>query len=462
MDQLRVALRWLKQYHFWLLAVLALVLGTGSWFSAVGTVSQEFEGYKGQVGQAFQETSKVVNSLNHPNTLTDQKMAALINGRARDVRDAWQLKWERQGEILTWPAELKDDFLEKVKGMRLIERVDPEANPEDEMRISLRERYRDYIKYELPKLARDIGARWDVSATAADSGFSTHVGVGFSSTSRPSAQTAAPADDSIVHWNPSNQADLQARHFDWSAQPDRAPSTRQVLYSQEDLWVLRTLMKVIKNTNGPVEARHQAAIKEIDFIQLGRNAVARAGAVIQIGPAPKEEEGEVGVAQLTPVEDQLQVDPAEGRYVDKNYLPLTAESLRAAAQSENPEEAYLAVAKRMPIRMRLVMDTRRIDKLLAECGNSPLTVEVRQLRLNRPPAGGGADTTGQDSSTTTPAGSDAGSDQRALYDRPVELYGIVYIFNPVDEAKLGLNIEDLVGAAPPREVARSAAPQNVR
>ena len=46
---------------------------------------------------------------------------------------------------------------------------------------------------------------------------------------------------------------------------------------------------------------------------------------------------------------------------------------------------------------------------------------------------------------TGPTGSD-----RSPYDLPVEIYGIIYIYNPVDEKKLGLDQQPaLTGTAPP-------------
>jgi hypothetical protein len=79
-------------------------------------------------------------------------------------------------------------------------------------------------------------------------------------------------------------------------------------------------------------------------------------------------------------------NPADNRYVDRDYRKLTAEELKAAVQAEEPEKAYLAVAKRIPVQMRLLVDTRRLNRLLAECANEELTVEVRQLRMGCPPS----------------------------------------------------------------------------
>jgi uncharacterized protein involved in exopolysaccharide biosynthesis len=41
MDQIRKALAWLKQYHFWVLSVLVAFIGLGCWIAA-GTLSKDF------------------------------------------------------------------------------------------------------------------------------------------------------------------------------------------------------------------------------------------------------------------------------------------------------------------------------------------------------------------------------------------------------------------------------------
>lgn len=190
---------------------------------------------------------------------------------------------------------------------------------------------------------------------------------------------------------------------------------------------------------------------------------------------------------------RLTADPADGRYVDNNYTPLRAERVREAMKNRNPADAFLVVAKRMPIRLRLLVDQRKLHRLLAECGNSLLPVEIRQVRLNRgkssggggggydmgggpgydmgggpgydpsgaPGMGGGfgegmgastydggmGDNYSTDGGTAYPSGSGGMGSFSPLenlegrsqissttsHDVPVELYGIIYIYNPVDK-----------------------------
>ena len=60
-----------------------------------------------------------------------------------------------------------------------------------------------------------------------------------------------------------------------------------------------------------------------------------------------------------------------GRYVDQNNMPLMATSPPPYAEF-----------KMMPIRMSLLMDHRKIPKLLVECANSTMPVEVQRVRIN--------------------------------------------------------------------------------
>jgi hypothetical protein len=156
----------------------------------------------------------------------------------------------------------------------------------------------------------------------------------------------------------------------------------------------------------------------------------------------------------------VEIDPAAGRYVDNAYKPLTAEELRGSLTTTDPAKAYLAVAKRMPVRMRVRMDQRYLNRLLIECANAPLTLEVRQVRINPGTSGaasmgayggggaGGASPYGGSGgfgtassgasggeSASSPYGSGSGAGPGmggpgTSFDAVVEIYGIVYIYNP--------------------------------
>jgi hypothetical protein len=389
-------------------------------------------------------------------------------------------------------------------------------------------------------------------------------------------QKLAQRKPPIVIWDPQDQARLVATHFDWSKQPDSSPTTLQLLYAQEDLWVLTALMHIIRQTNGQIDSRHEAVVKNIETILIGRHAPPRAGQVIRLagggmgggmmdggmggmdaggsgymssesGATPGSSDMGMGggmmpapmgggdmygsgmggpggdMSGMMPGVGRMSADPAEGRYVDNQYQALRAETLRTALRSPSPDDAFLVVAKRMPVRMRLTVDVRKLPRLLAQLGNSMLPVEVRQVRINRGKEGGGGgydmmggggygmmggggydmmggggygmmggggsemgsgymgSPTGMESGMggygQTPdmgggyaspygAGSGMGGAQNikdrttvastSQNDVPVEIYGIIYIYNPVDEKKVGLDQQPaLTGTMPPPAAAAS-------
>ena len=146
-------------------------------------------------------------------------------------------------------------------------------------------------------------------------------------------------------------------------------------------------------------------------------------------------------------------DPADQRYVDKNYEPLEGATLRqvlSSTESMDPQNAYLAVAKRIPVRMRISVDQKKLPRFLVECANAELTVEVRQLRLNpgddgMMPGGMGMGMgmgRGEMSSAREPGlrgmGQSGTETNPFPFDVTAEIYGIIYLYNPVDNRAMGI------------------------
>ena len=192
-------------------------------------------------------------------------------------------------------------------------------------------------------------------------------------------------------------------HDNRVAGADGIPTLLEILYAQEDLWVLRSIMGVIERANEGATTRFSAAVKEIHTIEMGRNAARSRGKLVQDSGVVAS--GDVGVTSAvrrssdsatrnfsrcrttcpqSPFMASSQNDTADMRYVDKNYEPLSGERLRGVMKAEDldPADATLAVAKRMPVRMRFRVDQRKLNRVLAECASAELTIEVRQLRIN--------------------------------------------------------------------------------
>jgi len=245
-------------------------------------------------------------------------------------------------------------------------------------------------------------------------------------------------DGTLVNWSSSSQQQLLSDLFPWRAKGSGAPpSTLEVLYSQENLWILRQLMQIIAIVNGDVGQRHQAKIREIDRIAIGKSVPKQAGMISppgagmasggmggmmgsgMMGSGMMEGGGEGidygsgGMDMAAGMMDMAggsggmgmpgmeggdgmgaevaTVDPGDNRYVDLTGAPLTAEQMRAALSSQSPTDAFMAVAKRVPVMLSLKMDQRNVPELLAVCGSVPLMVEVKHVRIL--PPGKASDTT---------------------------------------------------------------------
>ncbi|MBI1248051.1 hypothetical protein GC197_09445 [bacterium] len=520
MEKLRPILAALKKYYFWVCAVVVILVGVPSWLMSTSNLDKARADREQEIESGLSAVRQIASTPNHPNGTYETEMQKWLQKYRVDIDEAWEAKWEVQQKVLTWPTELNTqnkNFADAINGILAGRPI--EALPEEDkgLPVSSRELYRDYIKDELPKLAKVIHSKWAPSGGSnipqmggnemGPGGFQPPGG-GFN----PSGEPREPPP--LVYWNPTNQANIQSKSFDWSAGSGNAaglmtggmespgmggggavggksnlPSTREVMYAQENLWVLENLMKIIAKTNGDITSAHQASIKAIESIEFGREVMPiQSKVIIPRSPATGLGDGtEMGLEDPSMMsedpsmmegngmmgEDGMPMDgvmpnPGDFRYVDKDYKKLKVEDLRAATTEPTSENYYLSVAKRLPVRMRLKMDQREIDKLLVECGNADLMVEVRQVRVgnNLPAAGsggmgmggapgmGGGMPPGMGPSMEMGGfeepgmgggpgmgGPNGNQEEQAekVFDVTVEIYGIIYIYNPVNKKLLWPN-----------------------
>lgn len=512
MDQLKDAGVWIKKNYFWLLAALCGILSVTFWFMATSGLAGEAATWLSSINQAEQTAQSVVSTPNHPNSVTHTKMDERIDALADDVFAAWDARYDKQRKYLTWHTFLGDQFIAKVSRLQPIEQHVSPDDPREILNPNERERYRNFIDRALPQLAEIIDTPWHEEVDASSS-----------SVGGPGEKSF----DGVVDWSVSNQKEIHESRFSW---PGRPPTTLEILYAQEDYWVLDAILRIIKQTNGDISQRYQAAIKTVKFIDIGRDAIGFGGAIVPASssggsagggdsmmPGGMGMSGPGGMAGSSPGGTDMMSagmasagnaeaqgsgtpsgdDPGDNRYIDTEFKPVAAKDIRNAFSSTSASDAYLIVAKRMPVRLGLVIDHRQLPKLLAECGNADLQVEVRQVRIGveslpdfRTFVGGGAAAGGSGlmggmdqmsgsggggmfgQSSTTGGGDDDGGGDGGIFgsggggmagmsggmyggggatqmklsdDSPndvhVEIYGIIYIYNPVNREKLGKAVE---------------------
>lgn len=424
MDQLKTQLAAVKQHSFWVMVAGIFCVTLGSWWYSTGTLRTQQAAAVSNIEAKFTSVDGVRGQQPlHPNASTNEGMELLVNAYGQEVQKGWQMQYDQQAGVLVWPASFTEGFRAAVEKLRPVEKIPPPPTPiQFDLPQDLRDEYRNFIEPELPKLAETVGTFWRASSLGADaSGVMQTGGAMQTPGATPMPGTTLDAsgqpvmiDTSTVLWDPANQQEILMTHFGFVSR-EQSPSTLEVLYAQEDLWVLQSIMNIIKRTNGDATARHEAVIKQLDYVRIGRSAAGLAGRVQLLagataaammpggegGAMPAATDGAMpttgsadGGTGAMPGGDGMVVamsrDPAEGRYVDEKYAMLPATRLRAALTSGTAEDALLAVSKRMPVRVRVKIDQRKFNVLLAECGNSKLPLEVRQVRINKEPAAAGA------------------------------------------------------------------------
>lgn len=295
---------------------------------------------------------------------------------------------------------------------------------------------------------------------------------------------------------------------DDNTRPVNDPTPLQVAMLQQDLWLLEAMFRIIREVNGNSNANDLSVIKRIDHVVFGREVGGKLGELTPpdklLGKPPEEATGGLPGQMGGPGGDggyggggrggageglgsmgggrggltgggPTRNPPYHNRYVDMNLEPLTADVVKGVITGTTLPEANLEliVAKRVPFRIALRMDERKIKDFMAACANSPFAFEIQQVRWNRHTPGGDeidlSDGSGGSDEGSSRGGADAGLGSgpgasnlvatpvhiRTNFDVNVEFYGIVKIYNPVREKFL----RQAIGIEPNANEAASTQPQ---
>jgi hypothetical protein len=412
MDSLKPIITNVKKYHFWVLAAVVLAVSLTTWWWATAEMTRQTESRKRKLDGHFGEMSRIVSVPNHPNQATINAIKATTEELKKVVHQAWKKMYDIQHEANQLPDVLSEGFKRRFRGL----------TPGKELEAGDLEFYQNNIRHYLPEL-------WKLADIALPKQSQPD---GRGNPDQPVEMTG------IVEWNEANRKQLEDR-LSWQ----QRPTTAEVRLAQEDLWVYEALLKVIKATNGDASTREDAAIRAI----LGLHIAAEAG-----GERPKSTSRDDGPVFPTlghagpAARPRDQKDLLARRYVDDQDRPIDA--------GEPPPYAEFNM---MPIRMELLIHQKSIPRLLVECANSQMPIEVRRLRI-RPVAGQTRERGGhsggipQAHGTSPPArhrttGATVATDVASTTHVPLELYGVIYIFNPPDETKLGTGAAAKEGSA---------------
>ncbi|RIK79560.1 MAG: hypothetical protein DCC67_10340 [Planctomycetota bacterium] len=374
------------QQRFWVLSVVGTLAAVICWTMAASKLDAEFTANTATIKGKFGEISTIQQKSVHGNEAVNAMERAEADKIAKAVRDLWQRLYDYQREsVLKWPEELGKDFVQYIETLKFDAPIE----------AKWRDRYLNYIKTQFDALVEIVDAQKMRDDTAAMGG--PGEGRGGEGYMPPMGlDPSMPAEDFTVVW--ADQGKVRQK----LTLPSQVTS-RQIWVTQEDLWVYRTLLGVIHNTNAEKKATRidNAAIKVIQSLEVGPEAAAAMAAEsVILMPAGTADGGEGGIEALGG--EALRMgrpggegygDPSLGaesidatllmnRYVNEEGKPITD-------GATTPTGEY----RRLPVRMVLMMDQKWIPRVLIECANAALPIEVQRLKINA--AKSGVDKTGQ-------------------------------------------------------------------
>ncbi len=460
MEKFKKYLAVVIKYHFWIICGLMLLVALACWWPATANLAAQFAARKTKLEQAF---GSVRIPPNPPNQGVIDKIKQQNDALKGTVYKAWQTLYLEQKKNNPLPPVLSDDFKQQFENLK----------PKEELKPANREHYQTFIAGYVPTLLKLIDARRpadnDVRAGAAGG---TKDGRGPSKTERKSPVGPAPVAGGqanpapagatpdaaaeqawigTVEWNKSDY-DALVHQFEWS----EPPSTLAIVLAQEDLWVYEALARVVRRANEGATGHANAAVKKINALEIGQNAVkawkAAEGSILSLASAtgvppaapPPSVPGAVGAGTSGVNEEAKRQQLMADRYVDDKGkpLPYTPEYPYA----KHPCDEF----KRMPIHLSFIMNPRSLPKLLVECANSTMPIEVQHIRILKGAshAGTGGTASQPSGSTASKAGEGEGS-PASSDDREADICGVIYIYNPPDRAKLGVAAAADAAVPPP-------------
>ena len=517
MDQLAPVLQWIKRNGFWIISALVALLLIGGWVLASGQIQEQTTARVRTLKSSFSDMSSVrrvsavteedgveENVVAHPNAITEEKMTEELKETIEAIASVWQQKRAEQDPLLVFPKDILGEKTFKFFNQGKAAEDFPVDLVSSAAEKTYLRTYREQIPKQIAKIARHLRAYWKFDEKLIEEELKAKAeaemlggvmgldGFGYGMGGDGEDFVDVKRNKYAVLWNEANQnlwhrKMIEFRDWDDNSGSTQDPTVLQAYILQQDVWLLEAMFNVIRKVNGEAITNDLAVIKEIDYIAFGREARSKLGTLAvadkRLGGAkvPVMGEGDMGMMGMDDMmgggmgglsgvaDDGFDINgdpsPFHGRYVDSKQQAITAETVRTTINGEEfPEDNLeLIVAKRVPFRLAVNMDERKINDFLALCANSPFAFEVQQIRINRHDpktvlafkggveqrksvaedggmggmdmmddfggmmdgGGGGFTVTRLDALESTPV------ETRLNYDVRVEFYGVVRIYNRV-------------------------------
>ena len=426
MDQLKPYLIAIKKHHFWILLATALVTALVVWYSATTALDEKFLNDKRKNDSAFSQIMPIrgdAKTNSPPNAKYKEAVDKKTDELAVSVVDAWRQLFDRQKSVLYVNDRIPE----------LVPYLTDEKLFQKDIPPNIRDVYHntEVIEQDFRELFKILNLRRPAGVNPVDEG-------------GPAANPVAGAQpEGVLLW----AAKPSPRNVMLRYKTVRSPSTVRIRMTQEDLWVFRSMFKVLAAINSkPVETwlsimqggadsagavdQANVPIKQINFCDLAQYAMAAAlesPGKVQIGaedinnPANAAMVGGGGgfsVGTTGSAEEDAKL--TLGRYIDGRNQPVS-----------DPTAPPFSEFKQMFVQMTVLMDQRLIPVLIAECANADLTIETRQVQVDLRQV----DVLRQ--ADAAQAAQQANKVEQSPHDVLVTIRGVVFGYSPPDKARIG-------------------------
>ncbi|HEY2158495.1 MAG TPA: hypothetical protein VGH33_22885 [Isosphaeraceae bacterium] len=340
-DQVKLVLRWIVTYRFWLILGLSALLPAVGYAIGSGPIQDETKKKVTEIKGADSGLGAYM-SPNVPNDqwkpIVDEKKAVVTE----DVNKAWTRLYEVQAPLLKWPEIVEARFHEW--GRKWPENVDLGA---------IQKAIDDYVNaYE--KAVDETYAKvnpWD---------FETGKGI-------------------VVV--PDKMALLRPSVFD----PAQPPSLNKVWSAQERLWIQGTLLDAVAKINGKAKDWDGAVVKQINMLEVG-SPVAQdqkslvEGKTVEVTPEIVAPGGTPAAAAAEASATSGMSDPSRMMGGGMPGMPGTAAATEDVYLLKVDSTQYTVV----PVSMTALIDQNRLQEFLVGLENSPMAIQILEFEMLKP------------------------------------------------------------------------------
>lgn len=537
MDKIRPALQWLVRNRFWVTCGVVAIATLVTWYLASAAIEQQREKAASQLKGKKSSIENVLNSnvptgvgeetlKVHPNDGTAKGMQERIDAAAEAALAAWETRYNKQKDLMQYAGVLPKHIRDPLANHEPMEKPVEGTLLDDQQRATFKEE----IPKHMPTLASKIKTTWKFNPDGTETSEADQAKsrIGGNQKDRPGggggqgkadSSPISTADDLVI-WSKKNQTLWNTKvttftGFHGNTDDQNRPSNSQILALSQDLWILSGIFDVIAKVNEGFTANDLAPIERLDHVLVGPQAITpelgsltefsyKAPSANEDGTTSKKKgpgsaadrkkakrdakraaidarrKNKKAAKRAKSFEKDASKSPFHGRYVDRDFSQLNASEITDVITSDAlTEQSYLAVAKRVPVRIAVKMDERRINDFLAAAANSPFAFEIRQVRVNKHDpsevpelaadanAGkGGSDRSGGPllggggggglADGGPPSGGGGGGDDaadgpflphtRTNFDVKIEFIGIVKVYNPVNRSLFFPEESQIAGA----------------